>query len=278
MSQITQRYGEANNLDDLCRKAQMVNYETYRAMFEGFNSRLWKDCSGVLIWMSHPSWPSVVWQLYSWDYEPNASYFGTKKANEPVHVQMNMPDCRVAVINHHFVALEDVSVTATIYDLSGNEELTRHATVTAAANSWTDVFALDWPQEKTHFVKLELRDKSGRFLSQNFYWHARDEEQLQELNALPQVALKGQMNTSADANQTVIEGRLTNLSHTPALAVKLTLRGAETGKRILPVYYDDNYFSLLPGETRNFHIECQPTDGKIHVDLDGWNIEHSSLH
>ncbi|HKI68875.1 MAG TPA: glycoside hydrolase family 2 TIM barrel-domain containing protein [Verrucomicrobiae bacterium] len=277
LSQITRRYGEANNLDDLCRKAQMVNYETYRAIFEGFNSRLWKDCSGVLIWMSHPSWPSVVWQLYSWDYEPNASYFGAKKANEPVHIQMNLPDCEVAVINHRFEPLSNASATATIYDLSGHEEQTRKATVTAAANSCTDVFALDWPQEKTHFVKLELRDKSGRLLSQNFYWHARDEEQLQELNALPQVALKGQIKTSSEANQTVIAGRLTNSGHTPALAVKLTLRNAETGKRILPVYYDDNYFALLPGETRDFHIECQHAQSKVQVDLDGWNIEHHSL-
>ena len=277
MSQITRRYGEAANLDDLCRKAQMVNYETYRAMFEGFNSRLWKDCSGVLLWMSHPSWPSVAWQLYSWDYEPNASYFGAKKANEPVHIQMNLPDCQIAVINHHFAPLANASVTATIYDLAGQEELTRKTNFTAAANSYTDVFTLDWPQDKTHFLCLELRDKTGRLLSENFYWHARNDEQLQELNALPQVALTGKIQVFDAADQTVIKGKLTNSSLVPALAIKLTLYDAETGKRILPAYYNDNYFSLLPGETRDFRIECQVTQSKMRIDLGGWNIKHSGL-
>ena len=56
--QITNRYGEPKNVDDLCRKAQMMNYETYRAIYEGFNSRLWDDCSGVTVWMSHPPGPA----------------------------------------------------------------------------------------------------------------------------------------------------------------------------------------------------------------------------
>jgi hypothetical protein len=48
------RYGEPKDLDDFCRKAQMINYETWRAMYEGHNAKLWKPCSGVLAWMSHP--------------------------------------------------------------------------------------------------------------------------------------------------------------------------------------------------------------------------------
>ena len=126
---ISKRYGEPQNLEDLCRKAQMVNYETYRAIYEGFNSKLWKSCSGVLVWMSHPSWPSVVWQFYTWDYEPNASLFGAKKAAEPVHIQMNLPDCRVAVINHRAASLTDVTATASIYNLSGHQLQSRHSTL-----------------------------------------------------------------------------------------------------------------------------------------------------
>ena len=110
----SRRYGEAKDLDDLCRKAQMLNYETYRAIYEGYDSRLWNSCSGVLVWMSHPSWPSVVWQFYTWDYEPNASLFGAQKAAEPIHIQMNLPDCQVAVINHRATPLAGVTATATV--------------------------------------------------------------------------------------------------------------------------------------------------------------------
>ncbi|HEY1787909.1 MAG TPA: glycoside hydrolase family 2 TIM barrel-domain containing protein [Verrucomicrobiae bacterium] len=274
---LSGRYGEMTNLDDLCRKAQLVNYETYRAIYEGFDSRLWNDCSGVLFWMSHPSWPSVVWQLYSWDYEANASYYGAKKAGEPIHIQMNLPDCQVAVINHHFVPLADAIAGATIYNLSGTKVESYQTNFTAAANAYTDLFDLDWPSNGTCFVKLELHDENHKLLSQNFYWHARTEEQLQQLNDLPLVTLKGSLHRHADTSGMVFEARLTNPAHSPALAIKLTLRDTETGNRILPAYYDDNYFSLLPGESREVRIECPPAQGKVKLDLSGWNIQNSSL-
>ena len=119
LRRINTCYGEAKNLEDFSRKAQMVNYETYRAIYEGFGSKMWKPSGGVLVWMSHPSWPSLVWQFYTWDYEPNASLFGAKKGAEPVHVQMSVPDCKVSVVNHRATPLENVTVKAEIYSLSG---------------------------------------------------------------------------------------------------------------------------------------------------------------
>ncbi len=276
---LSRRYGDVKDLDDLCRKAQMVNYETYRAIYEGFDSRLWNDCSGVLFWMSHPSWPSVVWQLYSWDYEPNASYFGAKKAGEPVHIQMNLPDCKVAVINHHFVPLAGAVAKATIYDLSGKEVQNYHTNFVAAANAPTGLFNLDWPSNGTYFVKLELLDKHDKLLSQNFYWHARNDKDLQELNNLPMATLKGSLRAHTETNQSFVVAQLKNSGNTPALCIKLTLRDADTGKRILPAYYDDNYFSLLPGESRRIRIECaaSASTGKVELDLSGWNVQDHSV-
>jgi hypothetical protein len=274
---ITARYGAPRDLDDVCRKAQMLNYETYRALIEGFNSRLWDDCSGLVIWMSHPSWPSMIWQFYSWDYDPNASLFGVMKGSEPVHIQMNLPDCKIAVINRHAQPLVDVVANATIYDLSGHPEQTRKQTLTAAANACTDAFTLDWPAKGAHFVRLELRDANGKLLSDNFYWHARDERQLQELNSLTPVTLKGKWHIRHPAGKFTIEGKVTNSSQTPALEVRLTLRDAKTGQRILPVYYSDNYFSLLPGESRNFKIETTGSPHDVIVDTDGWNIKSTNL-
>ncbi|HAO78634.1 MAG TPA: glycoside hydrolase family 2 [Verrucomicrobia subdivision 3 bacterium] len=275
---IASRYGEPRDLADLCRKAQMLNYETFRAIYEGFNSRLWNDCSGVIVWMSHPSWPSLVWQFYSWDYDPNGSLFGAKKGAEPIHIQMSTPDCQIAVINHRSATLKDVTAQATIYDLSGQPEANRKAVLTAAPDACTDAFTLDWPANGAHFVHLELRDANGHMLSENFYWHARDEHQLQQLDSLSKVSLKGRLHVRRSATGTVIEGHVTNPSKTPALLVRLTLRDAKTGQRILPAYYDENYFSLLPGESRNFQIETRgPVNGAF-VDTDGWNVESTRLH
>ncbi|HUC85929.1 MAG TPA: glycoside hydrolase family 2 TIM barrel-domain containing protein, partial [Candidatus Acidoferrales bacterium] len=270
---IAARYGEPTSLDDVCRKASLLNYETFRAIYEGFNSRLWNDCSGVVVWMSQPSWPSLVWNFYSWDYTPNASLFGAKKGAEPVHVQMSVPECKIAVINHHPEPLARVVVTATIYDLSGHPEQTRQQTLTAAANACTDVFTLDWPASGAHLVKLELRDNHGGLLSDNFYWHARDERQLQELNGMPKVKLNGQ----ARVRRGKVHVRVDNPAKTPVLALALTLRDAKTGQRILPAYYSDDYFSLLPGESREIQIESPGITSDATVTVDGWNVEPSAL-
>lgn len=275
---IGDRYGKPKDLEDLCRKAQMLNYETYRAIYEGYNSRLWDDCSGVMVWMSHPSWPSLVWQFYTWDYEPNASLFGAMKGAEPVHIQMNLPDCRIAVINHRAEPLVDATARATIYDLSGRVEKTRQQTLTAAADARTEAFLLDWPATGAYLANVELRDAKGHLLSENFYWHARDEQQLQQLDAMAKVSLQGRLRVHAGASGTVVEGRVTNASQTPALLIGLTLRDAKTGQRILPAYYDDNYFSLLPGKSRDFRIETRDSNKAVVVDTTGWNIEPNTLH
>jgi hypothetical protein len=273
---LSARFGETKDLEDFCRKAQMLNYETYRAMFEGFNSRLWHSCSGVLVWMSHPSWPSTMWQFYTADYEPSASFFGAKKGAEPVHIQMNLPDCTVAVVNHTARALPGVTARAAIFDLSGRLVLERHATLTASSNACTEAVRLDWPAEGAHLARLELRGADGHSLSENFYWHARDEAQLQRLNRLPTVALEGEVRACPGAGATRLVVKVLNSSETPALGIKLTLRDAATGQRILPAYYGDNYFCLLPGESREVSVEGLPPQVTPQVDLDGWNVRHST--
>ena len=275
---MTSRYGAPTSLEDACRKAQMLNYETFRAIYEGFNSRMWNDCSGVIVWMSQPSWPSLVWQFYSWDYDPDASLFGAKSGAEPIHIQMNQPDCKIQVINHQSRELNDVTASATIYDLSGHVEQTRKAVLTGAANAATDAFTLDWPANGAHLLRLELRDKGGKLLSQNFYWHARDEHQLQELNSMPKVALTGKTRVKTGEHGETVEVTVSNSGKVPALAVRLTLRDAKTGERILPAYYQNNYFSLLPGESRNIRIETRDTSkAAVRVSTDGWNIESGNL-
>lgn len=267
---ITRCYGAPRDLDDLCRKAQMVNYDTYRAIYEGFNSRMWNDCSGVLIWMSHPSWPSTVWQFYSWDYEPNAALFGAKKAAEPIHIQMTSPDCRIQVINHRRDPLLNATAKATLYNLQGSAEGVQSVVLQAKANSVTEAFVLNWPSEGAHFAKLELRDQNNTLLGENFYWHARDDQQLQELNTLAKADLQG--NIVAVSNKVTLH--LANASATPALAIRLTLRDPSTGERILPAYYEDDFFCLLSGEARTVEISSnRPIPERVVVTVDGWNIQ-----
>ena len=104
----------------------------------------------AITWMSTPAQPSFTWQIFSYDFEPFSSFFAVKKACEPVHIQMNEPDCRIIVINHQADALVDVTATATIYNLSGHKEQKQKKKFTATADAGTDVFTLDWPATGAH--------------------------------------------------------------------------------------------------------------------------------
>jgi len=99
MAALAEQYGAATNLEDFERKAQLMDYVSYRAIFEGFQANLWTKNSGRLLWMTHPSWPSNTWQIYSSDYDTAAAYYAVKKACEPVHVQLDLPGFGLTVVN-----------------------------------------------------------------------------------------------------------------------------------------------------------------------------------
>jgi Exo-beta-D-glucosaminidase Ig-fold domain len=190
---------------------------------------------------------------------------------------MNTPDCKLAIINHRAEPLTDVTASATIYDLSGRVEQKRKAILTAAPDACTDAYTLDWPASGAYLARLELRDARGQLLSENFYWHARDEHDLQQLNTMPQVALTGKTHVKHTASGIAAEVKVSNPGKVPALAIQLTLRDTKTGERILPVYYEDNYFSLLPGESRTVQIEGHSDAKAVSVTVEGWNIESGNL-
>src|SRR5262249_54152988 len=136
--------------------------------------------------------------------------FGAMKGAEPIHIQMTQPECKIQVINHRAESLDNVTARATIYDLSGHAEQSTNVNLTAAAGNCTDAFTLDFPADSAHFVNLELHGHEGNLLSRNFYWYARDEHQLQQLNSVPQVAVKGKWHLRHSANGPFVEGVIKN--------------------------------------------------------------------
>ncbi len=278
---IEDNYGPANTLDDYCRKAQMINYDGYRAIFEGCNHKLWNDCSGVILWMSHPAWPSTVWQIYDYWFGTDGAYFGSKKANEPLHVQLCRTDWTVEAINHTAGPVTG-NLAAAILGLDASVLWEKNVPVTAAANLCTKGFTIEWPDSlpSAYFVKLKWSDDDGRVLSENLYWLGKEKGDLKALDSMPTVKLNGTaLFVSGSDSKIAAEVQLVNNSNTVALMTQLILRDVETGQRILPAYYSDNYLSLLPGESKTVTIKCSKKDAakKMKVSMDGWNIEHTEL-
>ena len=276
---IASRYGFPSNLADFIRKAQLANYECFRAMYEGRFAKLFHPATGVITWMSHPAQPSFVWQLYSHDLEPNASLYGTRKACEPLHIQLNQSNWHLMVINNTAAPLTGAKAKASIYNLDGTLQSTHAESLAAGPSAATDLGALAFPSNlaPVHFIKLELRDSKDRLVSENFYWRELPERQddLQALNTLPTVALEVHASRHDSAGKCLIGATVRNPTQSVALMAHLQLRKAHSGQRVLPVFYSDNYLSLLPGETKTLTIEAASADleGDAPVlAVDGWNV------
>ena len=267
---LNRRYGQATSLDDFERKSQAVTYDGQRAMFEAYARNKYTS-TGVIQWMLNNGWPSLIWHLYDYYLVPAGGYFGTKKANEPVHVQYSYDTHSVAVINSTYDAFKSMKVTAKLYDLSAAEKGSKDATVDVPPDSAVSAFDLPKPDNisTTYFLRLQLHNSAGKLVSDNFYWlsakadtldwaHKQDTVytpqaefgDLTGLLTLPEVKLDVTAASKRSADQHTTRVTVKNLGNNIALMVHLRLARAKDDLDVTPILWEDNYFSLLPGEQR----------------------------
>ncbi len=280
--ELNDRYGKVVNLPDFVRKAQLANYEAFRAMYEGRECALFAPSTGVITWMSAPAQPSFVWQLYCYDLEPNASLFAVRKACEPLHVVLNETNGHVDVINNLPTAFSG-EAEATVFNLDGTQAARQTFPVSAKPSAATDAGAINWPTTLTpvHFIEMKLTDGTGKLISENFYWRSNvpaakgKVQDFTDLNKLEPVALTVSGARNDAGGKVLLDITLKNPTNQIALMAHLQLRRKASGERVLPVYYSDNYISLAPGESKTVGIEASADDlqGDVpYVTLDGWNV------
>jgi hypothetical protein len=277
LAQLEQYHGPSANLEDFCRKAQMLNMECSKAMLEAWQS---KQGSGCLIWMTQSAWPSLICQAYDYYFEPTAAYFGFKKACEPIHILWDRHTNEVKVANDTLNDLHGVIAEAQIFDFTGNTKWHRAAVIDVPAGTARVCFPLSLPPDLTSIYFIKLKLNSGTPLSDNFYWASRPGHDYSSLELLPKVTLTGLARQIISADQCALLASITNSSTTVVPMVRLKLSGARSGQRVLPVFYEDNYFGLLPGETKTVRVEV---DTKyLHGEnpkllCEGWNVVPSEI-
>jgi len=288
------RYGPSSGIEEYSRKAQAAAYESHRAMLESFGGRKYVS-TGIIQWMLNNSWPGMIWHLYDYYLRPGGSYFGAKKAGEPVHVQYSYDDRSVAVVNHTLQPHAGLRVTARVVDTKGEEKLRREASVDVAADGVARALELPAPDGLTgaYFVSLALADSTGRTVSRNDYWLSTRPEVLDwaksewyytpvaeyaDLTALQglseaDVAVRARFSTKGAFGEAVVT--LENRSKAVAFLVHAAVRRGGSGEEVLPVLWSDNYVTLFPGETRELAASFA-TKGlgaaRPSVTVDGWNV------
>jgi hypothetical protein len=281
MAELEAEFGAATSLADFERKAQMMNYVDHRAIFEGMNANLWAPNSGRLLWMTQPAWPSTMWQILSSDYDTQASFYGSKKACEPVHVQLNLATGQVDVVNTTIEPKLGLRMTAKVYSLSNKllVEQTEQKDVEAdAVAHGTTLNLARLLHDGMVLVELTLADGAGAALSRNLYWRGEKSASYRELQTLPAAAMTMTAEARNDGAETVLTVHVSNRGTSASLANKLILLGSDK-MRILPAYYTDNYVSLLPGESQMIEIRFPEQAGlkRAEIALRGWNAFPQSI-
>lgn len=276
--------GASDSLEDYVRKAQMMNYVDYRAIFEGFNQHLWAPNGGRLLWMTQPAWPSMLWGIISSDYDTQASYYATRKACEPLHVQMDLSNGDIAVVNTTREPLLNAVVAMDVFSLGG--KLLQHIEHPAQAQSdeVTVVSRLDLAPlmgDSAVLVRLELRDSSGRLLSRNVYWRAATEADYRSLNTMAQAEISATvrlLDGRDEAGERTVQILLKNQGTAPSLETKLVLENSK-GRELLPVYFSDNYISLMPGEEQTVTVKVPAflLHDSLRLLMRGWNQKQATI-
>ena len=264
---LEKAFGEPADAREFAYLAQWINYDGYRAMFESRSEYR----RGLLLWMSHPAWPSMVWQTYDYYFEPTAAFFGCKKACEPLHIQMNALHGTVEVVNYHAGVCGGLTASAQILNMDGTEAWSKSCLLGISEDQTITCFPLEVPEgiSDAYFVKLTLADSTGRVLSHNFYWQGREEGNLQALRRLGKAEVKLSATKESAFKYTVT---LENKGSVPALMIRLKVKDSATGDLVLPVWYSDNYLFLMPGESRSINVCFESIQGKPVFLADGLNI------
>lgn len=404
---INKGFGEAKDAEDFCRKAQLINLESNKALYEGWLDHIWEDASGVMTWMGQSAYPSMVWQTYDYYYDLTGAYWGCKSACEPLHIYWNPVTDGIKVVNTTAKDYEGLTAEAIVYNMDGKavERYHKSAVVNSVSNTAAQCFVLDfnkervnlslgkhavasstaqgnpdfvadgrsdtrWAAEKAdnewiyvdlgsvqpvggvrlnweaaygkaykiqvsndaekwrevyktdegregideiifpevearyvrmfgielgwwfgyslwnmdvlsgvqpseglsdvHFIRLKLKDKNGKVVSENNYWRGNDRKNFTVLNTLGAVKLATSSKLQKKNGQAVISASVTlpKSAKNVAFAVRVQAVRTSDGERILPAIMNDNYFTLVPGETKNITIEF---DEKL-LDGEGYKL------
>lgn len=275
-------YGEPEDLKDFANKAQLVNYDQYRGLIEGFSSHMWQWYTGVIIWKTQNPWTALRGQMYDYYLDPNACLYGLRHGSEPLHIMYNAGDGMVMVANNTFSTHRDMMLTAKAFDMNGQSTLLTQVFVEAMPASVKKYLSLKealdkLAKEKGVFLYLSLTDVNGHAISDNLYWlpdSGGNYSGLQQMKAAP---VKAAAQAAGDNKITVT---ISNPANAPvAFFNRVSLVNKATQKRVLPVFYSDNYVSILPGEEKTITIEGNAGFAKeqLQVSLSGWNVAEQYL-
>ncbi len=275
-------YGQPKNVKDFADKAQLVNYDQYRGLIEGFSSHMWDWYTGLMIWKTQNPWTAMRGQMYDYYLDPNACLYGLRTGSRPLHAMCNPVDKTIQIVNNDFKQHRDIMLSVKAFDMKGQEKKITQVFAYMEPSSVKKIMSVkkeldELGNEDGVFLVLQLLDANQKELDYNFYWFPNKDEKYSGLDKLKQAELSVHANRLANGK---IEVRLSNPDKGPvAFFNRISVVDPGTGKRILPAFYDDNYISIAPGAERTIVVDCPWMNKLAHpvVTVRGWNVKEQRV-
>jgi len=295
MKPFNLRYGQADGVEDFAYRAQMANYEAMRSMFEAFKVNR-PNSTGVIQWMLNSAWPGMLWQLYDWYMMPNGAFYGTLNACRPLNIIYNYKDEDIYLSNEYFKSFDGLVAEIRVLNTSGKEAFSEQTEVSIGENESLKIF--DMPEleglSNTYFLDLRIKDNEGKLIGSNFYWlstqedvldlensewfvtHNKSYADLTGINDLKDIEIEVNHEFVTQADIIMVKAFLENSTDQLAFFIELSISGKESGMQVLPVFWEDNYISLLPGEKREIsgyiYRKYIESDEPV-FSYKGWNLK-----
>jgi mannosylglycoprotein endo-beta-mannosidase len=255
------RYGAVTGFSDFVQKAQMVNYEQYRSLQEGQNARMWDWYTGMLVWKNQNPWTSLRGQFYDVYLEQNGSFYGYMHGAKPFHAQISLDDTTLCLINSTPKERRDNLLSYKVYDLTGKLIMSSDTLVTAGAGEVVRLGKIPVKNVKSDiaFVKLVLQNRTATVVyDENTYWFGTNKSDYSSMSSLGKVGLSVIVSRTTD---TRVDIEVHNNGSEPAVFVRFRITDTDTGMNLVPVFYEDNYITLMPGEKRYLKADLSSVPG-----------------
>jgi hypothetical protein len=218
-----------------------------------------------------------VWQTYDYYFEPTAAYFGSKKACEPLHIQWNPLSDSIEVVNYSVPGRPPLTAEMVTLNPDGTFRSRNQAIIICPVDSIYPCFAVGDKEDSASIsvLRLTLR-REGIIVSENCYWRGLEQSNRKGDRRVLSLNLDAVTRTSHDRGTWHLRSTVTNHTKHAALTAALSVVGEKSGERILPAFYEDNYFSLLPGESRTVAVDVRERDSRGErpsVRVDGMGVE-----
>lgn len=264
-----ERYGEVKDIETYCKYAQVVNYDQYRSFMEGWASHMWDWYTGILIWKTQNPWTSLRGQMYDWSLDVNASLYGTRKGCEPLHAYYNPVTRKAGLLNTTLKDYTDLSIIARIYNLEGKLLWEKETRASSKANTVQELLDIPVPEgiKGAYFLRLALNADVP-----NIYWLTTEPKDYTSLSQLPKSRPDIKTDIKKEGSNFVGTVRLSADSRI-SFFNRIKVFDRETGKRILPVHYSDNYITLMPGDQQEISLEFPANlpEERIQIVVDSYN-------